>query len=147
MSLQNQFNLTILPDDEFLVAYKKIAPRLVFKTTDEVRIFIFDEDARDDISDGITNLFEDELDSDQLNILQELIDNTFQAFSKALLKAFRKHSGNASNPYSAISIQALETIMPHLNNKMSVASAWFAECTFAVRDEGIYDEPPRPNPI
>ena len=140
-------SVPIFPDDDFVQTFNKISPHLVFETKEHVARFIFEADERDDICDRILDLFEDELDPDQSGMLMELIDDTFNAFSKTLSKAYNKHTGGVANPSNAISKRAIKTIMPHLNSKMRVVCASFAECVFAVRDEENYVEPPRPNPI
>jgi hypothetical protein len=134
MNLKHQFLLPvpILPDDDFVTMFGKIAPFLVFDTTEKVHDFIFKQSGFDISEDIVDSL--DDLHCDEQNALVDLINDTFESIRKKHEAEYNILAGGLSAPRHAASQRALKKVMGSLNDSMRIACASFTEGVFAVRD-------------
>ena len=147
MNLKHHFplDMPLIPDDDFIRTFEKIAPYLVFDTTEKVHDFIFKQsgiDISEEIADSLHNL-----NCDEQNALIDMINATFENIREKHETEYKILADGLITPRHATSQRALQKVMGNLNAAMRIACDSFTEGVFAVRDLGrepIYKDELKP---
>lgn len=108
MNLKHQFllHVPVLQDDDFVSTFQKIAPYLVFDTTEKVHDFLFKQSGLD-ISEEIVDSL-DFLHCDEQNALVDLINATFETIREKYEIEYNMLAGGLVSPRHAVSQRALK---------------------------------------